>query len=102
MRRRLVAVLAAIAVGVGAAGSVASPAGARPASAYQSVLRAAATDLDRYWAVEFPALYAAPYRPLGRIVAARPGTTIPDCEGHRISYRHDLRGNAFYCRRTNY
>jgi predicted metalloprotease len=70
---------------------------------YQKVIAAAITDLQSYWAEEFPQLYGARYQPIarGRIIAARPGVAIPRCQGHRTVYA-DVRGNAFYCLESNF
>jgi predicted metalloprotease len=85
---------------------VAAP-GARAAAtstaSYQKVLTAAITELQTYWAKEFPALYGSRYEsiPTARIVAARPGVKIPPCQGHRTAYA-DVKGNAFYCMKSNF
>jgi predicted metalloprotease len=75
----------------------------KSAASYQKVLTAAITELQSYWADEFPDLYGEPYQPIprSRIIAARPGTKIPACQGHRIVYA-DVRGNAFYCLKSNF
>ncbi len=101
-RRRLIALLGVVAVAVTASPMLATPAGAELPPRAETILRAAARDLDRYWATEFPALYGAPYPPMGRIVAAGPTTKVPDCQGRHISYRREVHGNAFYCLHGNY
>ena len=78
-------------------------AAAKPAASYQKVLTAAITELQIYWAKEFPDLYGDKYQPIpsARIIAARPGVKIPACQGHRTVYA-DVRGNAFYCTKSNF
>jgi predicted metalloprotease len=91
------AVLAATLVTTGTA-----PAATRPATAsFQSLVNAAVTDLQSYWAKEFPQLYGHPYKPVGQIIAASPTTKLPDCQGQAISYQK-VKGNAFYCFGSNY
>jgi predicted metalloprotease len=70
---------------------------------YEKVIAAAITDLQSYWAEEFPQLYGARYQPIprARIIAARPGVAMPRCQGHRTVYA-DVRGNAFYCLQSNF
>ena len=67
------------------------------------MLTAAITELQSYWAKEFPDLYGDKYQPIpsARIIAARPGVKIPACQGHRTVYA-DVRGNAFYCTKSNF
>jgi predicted metalloprotease len=71
--------------------------------AYQKVLVAAITELQRYWADEFPDLYGSRYQPIprARIIAAKPGVKIPACQGHKTAYR-DVKGNAFCCLKSNF
>jgi predicted metalloprotease len=78
-------------------------AAAKPAASYQKVLTGAITELQSYWAKEFPVLYGEKYQPIptARIIAARPGVKIPACQGHRTVYA-DVRGNAFYCMKSNF
>jgi predicted metalloprotease len=78
-------------------------AAAKAAASYQKVLTAAITELQSYWAKEFPDLYGEKYQPIpsARIIAARPGVKIPACQGHRTVYA-DVRGNAFYCTKSNF
>jgi len=59
---------------------------------------AAITDIQQFWAGEFPRVYGEPYQPIpeNRIIAAAPGVTIPQCAGETQVYR-DVVGNAFYC-----
>jgi predicted metalloprotease len=82
----------------------AAHAAAKPATvAYQSVLTSAISELQSYWADEYPSLYGGRYEPIprGRIIAARPGVKIPACQGHKTAYA-DVRGNAFYCMKSNF
>ena len=64
---------------------------------------AAITDIQQFWAGEFPRVYGEPYQPIpeSRIIAAAPGVTIPQCAGETQVYR-DVVGNAFYCFGKNF
>jgi predicted metalloprotease len=86
---------------------VASPAAAAAKASNEptshEVAAAAITELQKYWAHEFPDLYGERYEPIprARVIAARPGVKIPACQGHRVRYA-DVRGNAFYCLKSNF
>jgi len=70
---------------------------------YRESMRAAIADIQDFWAREYRALYGRGYEPIpqARVIAARPGVTIPKCQGFKVSYR-DVRGNAFYCLESNF
>ena len=82
-----------------------SPATAAPEApaGYDDTLMAAITDIQQFWAGEFPRVYGEPYQPIpeSRIIAAAPGVTIPQCAGETQVYR-DVVGNAFYCFGKNF
>jgi predicted metalloprotease len=96
-----IATVAALAVSswATAAGAVQ---GRASSTSSDGTLKAAIADIQSYWTTEFPQLYGASYTPIGQIVAARPGTTIPSCQGHAISYKKYVQGNAFYCFKSNF
>ena len=106
MRPRM-RVLAVVAVALLASQVVVLPRATGATSSSSSltdkVIAAAISELQSYWADEFPQLYSARYQPIprARIVAARPGVAIPSCQGHRETYS-DVRGNAFYCLHSNF
>lgn len=65
---------------------------------YDDFLVAAATDIEAFWAEQYPLVYGKPFQPLqGSIYAIYPGRTDDpnDCKGERISYDR-VQGNAFY------
>ena len=65
---------------------------------YDAFLVAAATDIEGYWAEQYPLVYVKPFQPLeGAIYAIYPTRTDPpsDCDGKAISYDR-VHGNAFY------
>jgi predicted metalloprotease len=62
----------------------------------------AIADISAYWKDEFPQVYGTAYTPVGRVVAAGPGTRIPECQSQPVSYKKLVKGNAFYCFGTNY
>ncbi|HSO96818.1 MAG TPA: neutral zinc metallopeptidase [Acidimicrobiia bacterium] len=97
-------VLVMVAAVFAAAVVAAVPAGATraDASAYQPVVNAAIADLQAYWSKEFPQLYGGTYKPVGQVIAADANTKIPDCQGQKISYAKDVKGNAFYCLQSNF
>lgn len=82
-----------------------SPATAAPEApaGYDETLTTAITDIQQFWAGEFPRVYGEPYQPIpeGRIIAAAPGVAIPKCAGETQVYR-DVVGNAFYCFGKNF
>ncbi len=68
---------------------------------FSSLVNGAVSDLQAYWGKAFPALYGHPYKPVAQIIGAGPTTKLPDCQGQPISYQK-VKGNAFYCFRSNY
>jgi predicted metalloprotease len=96
-----VATVAALAVPSWATAAGAAQVRASAPSA-DATLKAAIADIQSYWTKEFPQLYGGSYTPLGQIVAAGPGTKIPDCQGKKISYAKQVKGNAFYCFQSNF
>jgi len=91
-------VAATLVVPTGTAGAVRH----RASGGYGSLLNSAIADLQAYWAKEFPQAYGASYEPVAQILAAGPGTKIPDCGGHATQYKKDVQGNAFYCSGSNF
>jgi predicted metalloprotease len=69
---------------------------------YHKLLQASIADLQAYWTQEFPQVYGGTYRPVGPFVPAGPTTKIPDCQGQRETYQHDVKSNAFYCFGSNF
>ena len=66
---------------------------------YDGYLTAAFSDIEAFWAAQFPAVYGSAFTPLsGGIYAAYPDRTepIPGCGTPETSYL-DVEGNAFYC-----
>lgn len=74
----------------------------RDATSDASFLKSAINDIQSFWASEFPQVYGSPYKPLGQVIPAGPTTQIPACQGQRISYAKEVKGNAFYCFKSNY
>jgi predicted metalloprotease len=103
MRLRAAALVAVVVTSMLGAIPAAQPAAAAASPSYESVLTGAISELQRYWASEFPDLYGSRYQPIprSRIVAAKPGVVIPACQGHKTVYA-DVRGNAFYCMKSNF
>ena len=104
MRKRLnvlVTVMAIVAATVVASTGLAG-ATRGAASSYQPLLNAATADLQAYWSKEFPKVYGGTYKPVAQIIPADANTKIPDCQGQRISYAKDVKGNAFYCFQSNF
>jgi predicted metalloprotease len=69
---------------------------ARP---YDGYLTAAFSDIEAFWAAQYPAVYSSAFAPLaGGIFAAYPERTepIPGCGTPTTTYT-DIQGNAFYC-----
>ena len=110
-RRARFATLLAVAV-VAVVAGLAVPAGAGASSdddsgdsgpTYRQAVVAAVADIQDYWADQYKDLYGRRYVPIpeDRIIAARPGVTLPRCQGQKLSYR-DVRDNAFYCLESNY
>jgi predicted metalloprotease len=67
---------------------------------FDGYLTAALSDIEAYWAQEFPTVYGSEFTPLsGGIYAAYPDRTepIPGCGGERTSQYSDIKDNAFYC-----
>jgi len=70
---------------------------------YRVSITTAVADIQDFWADEYPDLYGERYQPVprARVIAARPGVTIPRCQGQRLTYR-DVADNAAYCARSNF
>jgi predicted metalloprotease len=67
---------------------------------FDGYLTSALSDIEAYWAQEFPTVYGSEFKPLsGGIYAAYPDRTepIPGCGGSRTSQYSDIKDNAFYC-----
>jgi predicted metalloprotease len=72
--------------------------GRRTKHDFDDFLVKAATDIEDFWAEQFPIVYGKPFTPLkGSIYAIYPGRTDDptDCDGERITYDR-VQGNAFY------
>ena len=78
----------------------ATPAVAHP-KGYDATLKQAITDIQAYWKKTFPKVYGDKYIPMGKVVAAHPGTALPACQGQKLGYA-DVKGNAFYCFKSNF
>lgn len=66
---------------------------------YDGYLTAAFSDIESFWAEQFPAVYGSDFPPLsGGIFAAYPDRTepIPGCGTPETTFA-DVEGNAFYC-----
>ncbi|HEY7626720.1 MAG TPA: neutral zinc metallopeptidase, partial [Ilumatobacteraceae bacterium] len=66
---------------------------------YDGYLTAAFSDIESFWAEQYPAVYGGDFPPLsGGIFAAYPDRTepIPGCGTPETTYA-DIEGNAFYC-----
>jgi predicted metalloprotease len=98
------AVLIVVATMVTTVGLTAVPSSAttRAATSYEPFLKSAITDIQSYWASEFPQVYGSPYKPIGQVIPAGPTTAVPECQGQKISYTKDVKGNAFYCFQSNF
>jgi predicted metalloprotease len=74
---------------------------AKPPRDYDAFLRLALNDLERWWAVEYPATYGEPFEPLaGSVYAGYPERTtpIPGCgTDEPTPYRDIALFSAFYC-----
>jgi predicted metalloprotease len=71
----------------------------KPARDYDGYLTEAFSDIEAFWAQQFPAVYGIDFTPLaGGIYAAYPERTetIPGCGTPQTTYL-DVQGNAFYC-----
>ena len=67
---------------------------------YDAYLTATFTDLEQYWATNFPMVYSTPWTPLaGGIYAAYPSrlAAIPGCGSAETTYEDVEKGTAFYC-----
>ncbi|MGV9664211.1 neutral zinc metallopeptidase [Nocardia niigatensis] len=64
-------------------------------NAVNTIAAQAISDLQRYWAEQFPKLYGQPYRPVtGGFYAVTPSTgPLPPCANSAA----DIAGNAYYC-----
>lgn len=74
--------------------------GDKPARDHDAFLAVAATDVERWWAEQFPEVYGAPFDPLaGGIHAGYPGRTdaVPGCGDDRTVYEDLQLFVAFYC-----
>jgi predicted metalloprotease len=72
----------------------------KPARDYDDFLLAVATDLERWWSEQYPAIYGQPFVPLaGRIYAAYPSRPddIPGCGAPLTTYNDVAQFVAFYC-----
>lgn len=72
----------------------------KPARAYDEFLLAVMTDLQAWWAQQYPLLYGEAFTPLaGKIYAAYPGRPddIPGCGTDRTTYDDVAQFVAFYC-----
>jgi len=72
----------------------------KPGRGYDEFLLATATDLDEWWAEQYPLVYGKEYTPLqGKIYAAypsRPGQ-LPGCGAPQTTYDEVSQFVAFYC-----
>ena len=64
---------------------------------HREVVPAAIEDLNNWWATTFQSIYNRKFDPVTNITAARPGVTIPRCQGQGTGRYRDVQGNAFYC-----
>jgi predicted metalloprotease len=72
----------------------------KPPRDYDDFLLATMVDLERWWAVEYPAIYGRDFDPLeGRVYAAYPDRPddIPGCGTPRTTYEEISQYGAFYC-----
>jgi predicted metalloprotease len=72
----------------------------KPARRYDEFLLAVVTDLEQWWAQEYPVHYGTPFEPLqGSIYAAYPERPddIPGCGTERTTYPDVQQYVAFYC-----
>ncbi len=68
--------------------------------AYDDFLLAVVTDLEAWWAQEYPAIYGEQFKPIGgKVYAAYPGRPddIPGCGAPRTTYDDVQQYVAFYC-----
>ena len=71
----------------------------KPPQSYDGYLVAAFSDIEAFWAAQYPAVYGSSFKPLsGGIFAAYPSRRepIPGCGSGQTAYA-DVKGNAFYC-----
>ncbi|HEY8218259.1 MAG TPA: neutral zinc metallopeptidase [Acidimicrobiia bacterium] len=105
MRRSVTVALALVLVGSCAVAvrtdraSAGEQSGDRPRN-YKPLLRIAIADIERFWEATYPTLYGGPYEPVQDVIAAHPGTPLPECLGRAQSY-DDVRNNAYYCPGAN-
>jgi predicted metalloprotease len=80
-----------------------SAAAATSRAAYEQVIDEAIVAIQAHWRREFPKVYGERYVPVPRqrVIAAKPGVTLPRCQGQRLTYR-DAAQNAFYCFEDNF
>src|SRR6056297_624090 len=72
----------------------------KPARPYDEFLLAVASDLERWWTEQYPAIYGRPFEPLaGAIYAAYPDRPddLPGCGIPRTTYDDVAQYVAFYC-----
>ncbi len=72
----------------------------KPAKAYDDFLLAVMTDLETWWTQQYPAIYGAPFEPLGGgVYAAYPDRPddIPGCGTSSTTYEEVQQYVAFYC-----
>ena len=61
------------------------------------IILAALTDVESYWADEFPRVYGEPYERIsGGFFPYGPGTELPPCDEPGLTYEK-IAANAFYC-----
>ena len=100
--RRVVATIATLGVVLAFTAHPATAGQSRAPRSYQDQLTTAIADIQSYWSSEFPTLFGSKYQKVRAVIAAGPGTRIPACQGEAESYKHDVKGNAFYCFKTNF
>ena len=72
----------------------------KPPRAYDQFLLAVVTDLEQWWAEQYPQVYGSDFDPLrGKVYAAYPTRPddIPGCGSERTTYRDVQEYVAFYC-----